>query len=146
MTQVVRQKWVLGLLGLNTALVLVAFVLIALSSMDARKDHEAAAATRDAELTGLRAELSGLRAEVEPLRSLRAAVDELKSAVQKHPEPRDTQLGQTLQTLQLLAGEQQLLLLRALQPAAPASAPKASARRARRRTARAGCPAPQPRS
>ena len=109
MTQVVRQKWVLGLAGMNALLVLGVLGVMGFSLQHTQ------ALVRD-EAT---ARAESLRAEVEGLRA------ELRSS--QRPPAQDPQLAQTLQAMQLLATEQQTLLLRSLQPAPAAPAQVATA-------------------
>lgn len=129
MTQVVRQKWVLVVASVNALLALAVMAVVALALSAERRSAQDAALRSEAELREVRGELErlhGLPAAIEQLR-----FDELHRAA---APPADAQLTQTLQ---LVASEQQLLLLRAIQPPPVAPAPRRvqqrSARRARPR-------------
>lgn len=152
MTQVVRQKRVLLLTSVNVVLAVAVIAVVAVGLSNAHRGAQEAAAQREAELReeleGLRvvrAELASLR-EVRPeLAGLRAelhgSIDELRRTQQAPPV--DSQLTQTLQ---LVASEQQLLLLRSLKP--PGAAPphrvtQRSARRPRRSLRSTGCAVPK---
>ena len=134
MTQLVRQKWLLLLACANAALALVVVAVVGFAAGGARRAEQEAATIREAHWSGLRAELGSLRGEIEGLRGLRAAVDDVRMAQLDHRPPQETQLAQAMQ---LIAAEQQLLLMKALRPAPVAR--RSSARRVRR-PARTTCP------
>lgn len=136
MTQVVRQKWVLAIAAVNAllALAVMAVVVLGLSmgQRAARDDGDRRDAKLREQLEAVHAELVAqreLRTDVAATRAeLHAGLEELRRA---RAQPADTHLAQTLQ---LLASEQQLLLMRSLAPAqqAQGAAPKRAARAARR--------------
>lgn len=138
MTQVVRQKWVLAVAGVNALLALAVVLVVSLGLAGVERGGQEASLRREAELREVRAELERLHGLPAALEGLRTELrDELRDDGLRRaavPAPADPQLTQTLQ---LVASEQQLLLLRAMQPA-----PRAVSRRSGRRPRRprqAGC-------
>lgn len=128
MTQLVRQKWVLLVASLNALLALALMAVVAVGLSSGQRSAREAAARREAELREVRSELErlhGLPAAIEELR-----VDGLRRATIAPVDP------QLTQTLQLVASEQQLLLLRSMEQSRP-PAPIASHRTAQRSARRA---------
>jgi len=149
MTQVVRQKWVLGLVAGNAVLgaALLALLIVLFYG---RRGAAEAEELRDADVHGLKVHQLKLKTELEEARSemkaAHAELEALRSAQRGEPESRskpsssDVQLSQTLQ---LLASQQQLLVLQSLRPAEPPkSVTRASARKSRSRVRRASNAAP----
>jgi C4-dicarboxylate-specific signal transduction histidine kinase len=135
MTQVVRQKWVLLVASANAVLALVLMAVVAVGLSAGQRGAQEAAARREAEVREVR---EGL----ERLHGLPAAIEELRADGLRRAAAPASSDPQLTQTLQLVASEQQLLLLRSMEPAktpppVPAKVVRRSARRARplRRTA-----------
>ena len=149
MTQVERQKWVLGLVAGN-ALVAAALLVVVVVLLYGRRGAAEAEELRDADVHGLRVHQLKLKTELDEaradLKATRAELDAVKAAqqraepeVRQRPSSSETQLGQTLQ---LLASQQQLLVLQSLRPVeAEKTAARPSARKSKSRVRRSA-PAP----
>jgi hypothetical protein len=131
MTQNLRIKWLLGLVSANAILAAGALGLGVHQYRSVRVEAESARAEADSAREALRA--SELDAT-----GLRASLAERK--VCPAPPPADSQL---VQTLQVIASGQQMLLFQALHPVEQAKPAQISARRAPRRRRRiASCTQP----
>lgn len=131
MTQVVRQKWVLGVAAVNALLALALMAVVGVGLSAGQRATREGFDRRDAQLReqleAVRAELAAQKPELLSVRAeLRSGLEELRHA--RQASPADSHLAQTLQ---LVASEQQLLLLRSMQPPAPSKPAQRSARRAR---------------
>jgi hypothetical protein len=128
MTQGLRIKWILGLVGANAAL---AAGVLGLGVHQYRSVRVEAASARG-EAAAARQELRASEVEAS---GLRASLAERRVCPSPQASPVETQLSQTLQ---VIASEQQMLLFQALHPAdlsKPAD-PRKSARPQARRSPR----------
>ena len=143
MTQVERQKWVLRLV-VGNAVLGAALLALLIVFFYGRRGAAEAEELRDADVHGLKVHQLKLKTELEEARAeMKAAHAELEAlrAAQRgeqesrpKPSSSDAQLGQTLQ---LLASQQQLLVLQSLRPIEPPkSVARASARKSRSRVRR----------
>ena len=119
--------------GVNALLALAVVLVVSLGLAGVERGGQEAALRGEA---GLRE----VRAELERLHGLPAAIEELRNDGLRRaavPAPADPQLTQTLQ---LVASEQQLLLLRTMKPAPrPVSRRSGRSGRRPRRARQAGC-------